>query len=356
MLTLKTFNKENYGLQKNLIFSEIKRLNILGALEPEYQNKVTTKIDAIGLTKEREKKHRNVVKDPDDEELNYEQYKLQNEKYRRYLERINNEENIKTIIFMAIPEEHQNNLKRELEIQMHHAASITQILKFLEKTFGIVTQIERRINQKKTLTTLPLPNTGETGKDMLIKINDELSKFRTIYLSDKSKNDADIHLKEIILDAVDATPEIKKLFYQCDEYGEDYQSVCRTLSKIYTNIEMTTSRNDEKQNSRNDENSANYFRSRSPERIKTNRNSSRSKSPQRGRSNWNSISPARPRSPYGKERKQTESYCKYHKTRDHNTSECNSFRKLVIQESPTVRQWIDDEPRANLAEKDYDIE
>ena len=350
MIALKPFNKENYGSQINLIFSEIKRLNILGALEPEYQNKVTTKEDAIGVTKEREKKHRNVVKDPDDEVLKYEEYKLQSEKYKKYVERINNEDNIKTIIFMAIPEEHQNSLKRELEIQMHHSASITQILKFLEKTFGIATEIERRINQKKTLTTLPLPKTGETGKDMLVKINDDLSKFRTIYLHDKSKHDADIYLKEIILDAVDATPEIKKLFYQCDEYGEDYQSVCRTLDKIYKNIEMTISRNDE--------NKANSFRSRSPERGKTNRNSSRSKSPQRGRSSWNSrsSSPVRPRSPYESRRKQTESYCKYHKTRDHNTTECNSFRKLIIQEIQIVRQWTDDEPRASLAEKDYDTD
>ena len=59
------------------------------------------------------------------------------------------ESSLKDIIFAAIPTEYQGLMKSELNIKQHSFASLSHMLKFIEKSFGSTTSVDRRREKKK---------------------------------------------------------------------------------------------------------------------------------------------------------------------------------------------------------------
>ena len=155
-----------------------------------------------------------------------------------------------------------------------------------------------------------------------------------------NKPEQEIILTEIILNAVDNTPQIKSKFYTHEQYGEKYAEICSTLTSVYNNIEMTDMPLMASASA-----ASNNTRGRSRDR-------SRSKSPMKTQSNLKSgrpYSPQRSNSP--------KKYCEYHATDcNHSTEDCYAFKKLVKKFSNVVTQWTSGKKSAFSAESDYDNE
>ena len=342
MTTLHMFTKDNYGKQVPLIYSMFQNERLLGALEHEFQNKVTGKEDTRNVTAEKQLLHTKVVKDPDTENItDANEYKLKNIKFEKWTEKQRKESSLKDVIFAVLPNEYQDLMKKDLKIAQHQFASLTNMLKFIDKSFGTTTIIVRRKEQREVLPSLPLPKINETGDDMLRNINATLNRFKEKHLEKMNKAEQEIYLTEIILNAVDNTPQLKSKFYAHDQYGEQYGEICTTLTSVYQNIEMTDTSDMPPMASASA--ASNDTRGRSKDRL-------RSKSPTRTQSNLKSgrgYSPQRSNSP--------KKYCEYHATDcNHSTENCYAFKKLVNKFSNVVKQWTSDKKSSFSAESDYD--
>jgi hypothetical protein len=343
MSALQTFTKDNYGRQVPLIHSMIQTSDLLGALEHEVQNKVTGLEEIKPVTAERQSLHTKIVKDPDtDNTKDPHEYKMKETKYRKWKEKQTKEALLKDVIFAALPGEYQDLMKSDLKIAQHQFASLTDILKFIDKSFGTTTAVDRRREKKNVLPSLPLPTSDQTGEDMLRTINATLHQYKEKHLAKMKKAEQEIHLADIILDAVDNTPEIKSKFYAHDEYGEKYEEICSTLACVYKNIQMTSVKS---------VSSANSIIRQSIGRSTT-RDRSNSRSTSRSRSNLKSgksESPRRANSP--------KKYCDYHQTEcNHSTEQCYKFKAMVIKNRTTVSHWLDDRKTSYSAQADYDNE
>ena len=339
MTTLEILNKDNYGRQVLLIYSMINKADILGALDHDTQNKVTGLMDAKNVTHAKEKLHTNIVKDPDSENItDLNEYKIKEIKYGKYKRKQEKEASLKDTIFAALSNDYQDLLKKELNVTQHQFAKLSDVLKFLEKSFGTTTTVTRRKEQKTILPVLPLPQQGETGEDMIRKIHTILNRFKEKHLADMTKPEVEVHLGEILLDAIDNTPHIKALFYKHVDYGEDYQSICKAVQGVYNNIEMT-----------NIPMEATASAASRDTRGRT-RDRSRSKSPIRSQSNLKSgksYSPQRSNSP--------KKYCEFHGSEcNHSTDDCYAFKKLVMKFSSVVTQWTNGKKASFASESDYD--
>ena len=71
---------------------------------------------------------------------------------------------------------------------------------------------------------------------MVRKINATLNRYKEKHLASKAKAEQDTFLGEILLDAVDNTPQTKTKFYNHDNYGETYTEICTTITSVYKNI------------------------------------------------------------------------------------------------------------------------
>lgn len=342
--TLAVFTKDNYPNQLTLLCSEIERLDILGAIDADYQHNINGLTEAIGIRTERVSLHTRVHKDPDSENINdINTYKIMDIKRNKYKERMLKEATLKLQIFQALTLAHQGNLFLEFNVSKHHYLTLTQMFKFLATTFGITTQIERRKQQKEVLPTLPIPQEQENGTDMIIKINAILNQFKQKHLLSKTKKEQDNYLHDIVLDAVDNTPQIKKNFYAHVNYGESYQEVCNTLVECYKNIEMS------------DEIKSASAASR------TNNDRSRSKSRERGRNNSRSTSRERSNYKTGKANSPRRSaspdsrHCDFHGDCNHTTDMCFEFKKIVIKNKKIVDKWISERVKTSYAaDSNYD--
>jgi len=180
---------------------------------------------------------------------------------------------------------------------------------------------------------------------MIRKINATLNQFKQKHLANMKKPEQEIILTEIILNAVDNTPQIKSKFYTHEQYGEKYAEICSTLTSVYNNIEMTDMPLMASASA-----ASNNTRGRSTSKERNSRSTSRSTS--RSRSNLKSgrkESPRRTSSP--------KKYCDYHQTDcNHSTEQCYKFKAMVMKYKTTVSEWIDDRKTSYSAEADYDNE
>lgn len=196
----------------------IQSADLLGALEHEVQNKITGLEDIKPVTAERQLLHTKVVKDPDtDNTKDPNEYKMKETKFRKWKDKQAKESSLKDVIFAALSSEYQDLMKSDLKIAQHQFASLTNILEFIDKSFGTTTAVVRRREKKDVLPSLPLPTSDQTGEDMLRKINATLNQYKEKHLAKMKKVEQEIYLADIILDAVDNTPEIKSKFYAHDE-------------------------------------------------------------------------------------------------------------------------------------------
>jgi hypothetical protein len=143
------FNKDNYGKQVPLIYSMIQKDHLLGALEHDYQNKVTGREDTKTMTAEVQALHTKAVNDPDTETIaDVSTYKMKEIKFQKWRDKQLKESVLKDVIFAALPSEYQDLMKNDLKITQHQFASLTRMLKFIEKSFGTTTTVVRRKEHK----------------------------------------------------------------------------------------------------------------------------------------------------------------------------------------------------------------
>jgi len=149
MTTLEVFTKDNYGKQVPLIHSMIQTEHLLGALEHEFQNKVTGLEDTKQVTSEKQLLHTKIVKDPDTENITDAiEYRLKETKFKKWREKQLKEASLKDVIFAALPSDYQDLMKNDLKIVQHQFASLTNMLKFIDKSLEQQQLLSEEKNKK----------------------------------------------------------------------------------------------------------------------------------------------------------------------------------------------------------------